>query len=105
MGADRRIGEDPLLYEVLDKHHKDMEKKPTTDSEPKGVFMGHDAPETAKDRIIEALYTQEKKGVEKYGKTVDDATLPILEWTQHLREELIDALFYLDRIEQKIKGL
>lgn len=71
----------------------------------KHSYIGHDVPETAKDRIIEALEIQEKKGVKKYGKTVDDATLPIVEWTQHLREELIDALFYLDRIEQKIKGL
>lgn len=105
--ADKGIEESPLIREVVDKHYKDMEKMAisTTDDEPKGVFIGHDAPETAKDRIIEALETQERKGLEKYGKTVDDATLPIVGWTQHLREELVDALFYLDRIEQKIKGL
>jgi hypothetical protein len=44
-----------------------------------------------------------KKGKLKYGTDLDRTDLEILDWIQHFREELMDGLLYITRIEQDLK--
>lgn len=49
--------------------------------------------------IQQDLVAREKKGIETYGTTVDQAGLTREEWMQHLYEELLDAVIYLKKLQ------
>jgi hypothetical protein len=52
---------------------------------------------------IEALLDrQEAKGIKKYGLPLEDNNKDILKRLQDIQEELIDALFYLEHLKDKI---
>jgi hypothetical protein len=56
------------------------------------------------DAIIEAvvaqLRTRAEKGKEKYGTTMERDDLTLMQWLQHLQEELMDAAVYIEKIKQ-----
>jgi hypothetical protein len=51
--------------------------------------------------VIDQFRTRAEQGKAKYGTTMDRNDLTPMEWIQHLQEELMDAVVYL----QKIKNL
>lgn len=48
------------------------------------------------------IENQVKKGKEHYGQTLDDNPLPVLDAISNAQEELIDTLFYLENLKDKI---
>lgn len=58
---------------------------------------------TTRDKIVSKIDAQVQKGVSKYGVGVDDASLPAAEWLDHLEQELIDGLFYIEQIRKKLE--
>jgi hypothetical protein len=60
-----------------------------------------------KDKIVESVLMQflnrSKRGIEKYGVTLDREDLTTLEWLQHLQEELMDAVLYCEKLKQELK--
>ena len=54
--------------------------------------------EVIKDHII-----RHKQGMKVFKKTIHKNTKPMLEWIVDLKEELIDALVYLKKIENLVK--
>lgn len=46
--------------------------------------------------------SQVKKGKENYGHTLDEVPLQILDAISNAQEELIDALFYLENLKEKL---
>jgi hypothetical protein len=63
--------------------------------------------ETMKDTIVESVIEQFKQrsevGIKKYNTTLDRTDLDTLQWMIHFREELMDAILYLERIIKDIK--
>ena len=55
------------------------------------------------DEVIEEFREREKRGIMKYGVTMDREDLLSHEWIQHFMEELMDAILYLKKI-QKLKN-
>jgi len=59
-------------------------------------------PNRKEDSIVKSLvqkfWTRSSKGVEEYGMTLDDNRLSVMEWSNHLQEELMDASLYLEKI-------
>jgi hypothetical protein len=59
-----------------------------------------------KDTIVESVINQfkdrSKVGIAKYGVTLDREDLSTLEWIQHLQEELMDAVCYIERLKQEL---
>lgn len=59
-----------------------------------------------KDSIVESVITQFKdrseRGIAKYGVTLNREDLSTLEWIQHLQEELMDAVCYIERLKQEL---
>ena len=53
--------------------------------------------ERAKRNIKNHIATAERKGLEKYGHTMDRDDLTRAEWMQHLIEELCDGAQYANR--------
>lgn len=62
--------------------------------------------EEIKDTIVESVIQQFKQrseaGINKYGITLDREDLNVLEWLQHLQEELMDATLYVQKLKEKL---
>lgn len=54
------------------------------------------------DRVINIIERQQIKGYQKYGVTVDQANLDVVQWIQHAQEEVADLLIYLEMVKQEI---
>lgn len=57
---------------------------------------------TVSDRIKAMIDAQQVKGLNKYGKTVDDAKLTDAEWIKHAQEEIVDLLVYLEKLKDTL---
>lgn len=51
------------------------------------------------DEVISEFRQREARGFSKYGTTMDREDLSLSEWITHLREELMDAILYLKKLE------
>ena len=51
------------------------------------------------DAVVVQLRTRAEKGKEKYGTTMERDDLTLMEWLQHLQEELMDAVVYIEKIK------
>ena len=58
------------------------------------------------DPILIKVYSkyQERsnEGIKKYGTTLENNSLPLMEWLNHLQEELMDATLYIEKLKQEI---
>jgi hypothetical protein len=58
------------------------------------------------DPILIKVYSkyQERsnKGIKKYGTTLENNSLPLMDWLNHLQEELMDATLYIEKLKQEI---
>ena len=50
--------------------------------------------------VINDMRSREKKGLETYGTSMDRQDLTTAQWITHLREELMDAILYLKKLEE-----
>lgn len=50
--------------------------------------------------VINDFIERENKGLETYGTTLDRKDLTTSDWLVHLREELMDAILYLKKLEE-----
>ena len=51
-------------------------------------------------KVIEDMRQREAKGLETYGTTMDRKDLTASQWITHMKEELMDAILYLQKLEQ-----
>lgn len=57
---------------------------------------------TYRDNIVKIIDNQIRKGKENYGHTLEENPLHILDAISNAQEELVDALFYLENLKEKI---
>jgi len=50
-------------------------------------------------QLISEFENREQRGFLKYGTTMDRTDLNFSEWLQHFKEELMDGLLYLQKIQ------
>ena len=53
--------------------------------------------------VIKQFEARSKMGEKKYGVNMDREDLDFSEWVTHMKEELMDAILYLEKLE-KIYG-
>lgn len=51
------------------------------------------------DQLITEFQSREQRGLRKYGTSMDRTDLSFDEWLQHFKEELLDGLVYLQKIQ------
>tara|TARA_Y100000389_G_C17409424_1_gene490007 strand:- start:14 stop:223 length:210 start_codon:yes stop_codon:yes gene_type:complete len=56
------------------------------------------------DSVIDQFIERAKFGKEKYNTDLDRTDLGILDWLEHAKQEHMDAILYLEKIERTIKG-
>jgi hypothetical protein len=61
-------------------------------------------PKPVKDSVVEAVVAKFQQrsefGIKKYGVTLDRTDLGLKDWIQHMQEELMDAILYLEKLKQ-----
>ena len=62
-------------------------------------------PDSVVQAVVDRFITRAKFGKQKYGTDLDRQDLDPLAWIQHLREELMDAILYLAKLEKEIEKL
>tara|TARA_R100000541_G_scaffold45293_1_gene52304 strand:+ start:15 stop:218 length:204 start_codon:yes stop_codon:yes gene_type:complete len=50
--------------------------------------------------VIEQFKTRSEFGEKKYGVNMDRGDLKFSEWVTHMKEELMDAILYLEKLEK-----
>ena len=54
------------------------------------------------DNISALSERQRKKGIETYGRGLEDDTADMMTRIERIQEELIDALMYLEHLKEKV---
>ena len=53
------------------------------------------------ERVVDKFVSRSDVGYKKYGVTLEDDPSKMLEWLNHLQEELMDAVLYLQKAKEK----
>jgi hypothetical protein len=56
------------------------------------------------ERVVDKFVGRSDVGFEKYGVTLEDDPSEMLEWLNHLQEELMDAVLYLQKAKEKYEA-
>jgi hypothetical protein len=59
--------------------------------------------DTVVNTVIEQFSKRSNLGIKKYGTTLDREDLKTMDWVQHLQEELMDAILYLERLKRDLE--
>jgi uncharacterized protein (DUF2252 family) len=65
------------------------------------LFM---TPDNVVRDVLKRFNARSLSGIEKYNTTLERNDLNSLEWLQHLQDELMDAVLYLERLKQEKNG-
>ena len=52
--------------------------------------------------VMAKYYERSKRGQQKYGTNLDRKDIDIIEWLDHLQEELMDATLYIEKLKKEI---
>ena len=52
-------------------------------------------------RVCQKFVSRSNVGYEKYGVTLENDPSEMLDWLNHLQEELMDAILYLQKAKEK----
>jgi hypothetical protein len=52
--------------------------------------------------VVRSFEERSRAGQLKYGTTLDRTDLTPMQWAQHMQEELMDAILYLERLKREI---
>ena len=53
------------------------------------------------ERVVDKFVGRSDVGFEKYGVTLEDDPSDMLAWLNHLQEEMMDAVLYLQKAKQQ----
>ena len=56
------------------------------------------------DSVIDQFVSRARFGKEKYGTDLDRNDLSVLDWIEHVKQEHMDAILYLEKLERILKG-
>jgi hypothetical protein len=59
--------------------------------------------DTITEAVVDQFRTRAEAGKSKYGVTMDRGDLTTQQWLQHLQEELMDAVVYIEKLK-KVMG-
>lgn len=55
--------------------------------------------------VVDKYQQRSDAGQKKYGTSLDRGDLNLLEWLNHLQEELMDATLYVEKLKSEIQSL
>jgi hypothetical protein len=58
--------------------------------------------DTIVQSVIDQFFKRSQVGIKKYNTTLDRNDLSLHEWLEHLKQELMDATLYIERLKKEI---
>jgi hypothetical protein len=58
--------------------------------------------DTIVQSVIDQFFQRSQVGIKKYNTTLDRNDLSLHEWLEHLKQELMDATLYIERLKKQI---
>ena len=58
-----------------------------------------------RDPVVAKFVSRSDVGFAKYGKTLRDDKSDLFAWANHLQEELMDAVLYIQRLKEELTDL
>jgi hypothetical protein len=55
------------------------------------------------DNVVRQFQVRSAVGIEKYGKTLHENNLSLDEWLEHLKQELMDAVLYIQKAKDELR--
>ncbi len=65
-------------------------------------YMQATQEDTVVASVVASFQERSRAGQLKYGTTLDRTDLSPLQWAQHMQEELMDAILYLERLKREM---
>jgi len=53
--------------------------------------------------VLAKYAERSQRGIEKYGTMLTRTDLNLIDWLNHLQEELMDATLYIEKLKQEVK--
>lgn len=53
-------------------------------------------------KVLSKYYERSQLGIQKYGRTLDRDDLSLIDWLNHLQEELMDATLYIEKVKHEL---
>lgn len=53
-------------------------------------------------QVVDKFNERSRIGIEKYGTTLDRGDLSLVDWLNHLQEELMDATLYIQKLKNEL---
>lgn len=66
--------------------------------------MENNGNDTIIKSVIDQILQRSDTGFSKYGVNLDRKDLSLYDWLQHLQEELMDAVNYIEKIKTLVKN-
>jgi hypothetical protein len=54
------------------------------------------------ERVVNKFDARSRVGIDKYGTTLDENKATLVEWLNHLQEELMDATLYIQKLKSEL---
>lgn len=54
------------------------------------------------EQVVDKFNERSRVGIEKYGTTLNDNELSLVEWLNHIQEELMDATLYIQKLKNEL---
>lgn len=58
--------------------------------------------DTIVQSVIDQYFQRSQAGIKKYNTTLDRNDLSLHEWLEHLKQELMDATLYIQKLQKEI---
>ena len=55
-------------------------------------------------KVLSKYYERSQLGIKKYGRTLDRDDLSLIDWLNHLQEELMDATLYIEKLKDEARN-
>jgi hypothetical protein len=89
-------------HEMMEAGYNNVMRKASGD-----IVIGMGEPKEIKDKYVQQIKDKfehrSQVGIKKYGTTLERGDLDKQDWLNHLEEELMDAILYLQVLKDKLK--
>jgi hypothetical protein len=94
----------------FDEHFEKLKKKKSVTLGGNGLYIQNIpvvfetvSPDSIVDSVIKKFKDRSDVGIKKYGTTLDRKDINFDGWAEHLQQELMDGILYLERLRKDFK--
>lgn len=92
--------------DIFNKHFDKQKKKKQVLPGGNGIYLQnipvtYEVVDTIVESVVKKFQDRSKLGIKKYGTTLDRKDINFDGWAEHLQQELMDGILYLERLRKE----